>query len=86
MRAIRAMKHPGALCERLRDFIPAVLMTLAILTNPVATCAQNDRGCAWPLEMSPEGVANFQFPDNSARYWIMPFETQYDTMTMTCVR
>ena len=32
--------------------------------------------------MSPEGTANFQFPDNSARYWIMPFDTLYETMTI----
>lgn len=68
-----------------RIVIMAVLMTLAILINPVATCAKNynDRGCAWPLEMSPEGVANFQFPDSSARYWVMPFDTtRYEKMTI----
>ena len=59
------------------------LMVLAFLTNPYIAHAQNYRGCAWPLQMSPEGTANFQFPDNSARYWIMPFDTtKYKTMTI----
>jgi len=60
-------------------------MVLAFLTNTHVARADNYnyRGCAWPLEMSPEGTANFQFPDNSARYWIMPFDTQqYETMTI----
>ncbi len=62
-----------------------VLMALAFLINPVAACAQNFnyRGCAWPILMSPEGVANFQSPDKSARYWVIPFDTaQYETMTI----
>jgi len=65
--------------------ILAGLMVLTFLTNPHVARADNYnyRGCAWPLEMSPEGTANFQFPDNSARYWIMPFDTQqYETMTI----
>ena len=35
----------------------------------------NSRGCGWPLLLSPEGPANFQGPDDAARYWIMPFDT-----------
>ncbi|MDD2581609.1 MAG: hypothetical protein PHR66_06410 [Desulfuromonadaceae bacterium] len=67
-----------------RIVIPAVLMTLAILINPDVVRAQdfNYRDCAWPLEFSPEGSGNVQGPDGAARYWIMPFETQYDTMTI----
>lgn len=66
-----------------RAGILAGLMVLAFLTNPHVACADNFnyRNCAWPILMSPEGVANFQFPDNSARYWVMPFDTQYETMT-----
>lgn len=100
MKALSAIKHPDALCKRLRGFwpdklgrvkvlarfvIPAVLMTLAILISPVAANDQkyNYRDCAWPILMSPEGVANFQLPDKSARYWIMPFDTtQYEKMTI----
>ena len=61
-----------------------VLMALAFLISPGVTRAQdfNSRGCAWPLELSPEGSGNIQGPDGAARYWIMPFDTQYGTMTI----
>lgn len=65
--------------------IPAVIVALATLLSPDVTRAQNfnDRGCAWPLEISPEGSGNFQGPDGAARYWIMPFDTgQFPTMTI----
>jgi hypothetical protein len=43
----------------------------------------NSRGCGWPLLLSPEGPANFQGPDDAARYWIMPFDTtQYRAVTI----
>jgi hypothetical protein len=65
--------------------IPALIVALAALISPDLTRAQNfnDRGCAWPLEISPEGSGNIQGPDGAARYWIMPFDTsQYTTMTI----
>lgn len=61
------------------------LIALAFLINPDITRAQNynSRGCAWPIEMSPEGTTNVQAPDAAARYWVMPFDTtQYQTMTI----
>lgn len=61
------------------------LVAFALLNSPGITHAQdyNYRGCAWPLELSPEGSGNVQGPDSAARYWIMPFETtQYNTMTI----
>ncbi len=60
------------------------LIALAFLINPDIARAQNYnyRGCAWPLEISPEGSGNVQGPDRAARYWIMPLDTQYDTMTI----
>lgn len=43
----------------------------------------NSRSCGWPLLLSPEGPANFQGPDDAARYWIMPFDTtRYRAMTI----
>lgn len=66
--------------------VAAAVVTLAILLSPGAARAQNfnDRGCAWPLQISPEGSGNVQGPDGAARYWIMPFDTsQYPTMTIT---
>ncbi len=65
--------------------IALCLLGLAFLTSPPVALAEdfNYRGCAWPILMSPEGVANFQYPDKSARYWIMPFNTaQYEKMTI----
>ncbi|MFA5924116.1 MAG: hypothetical protein WC856_22965 [Methylococcaceae bacterium] len=61
------------------------LMALAFLINPDVVRAQNFnyRGCAWPIELSPEGSGNVQGPDGAARYWAMPFDThQYETMTI----
>lgn len=61
------------------------LMALGFLINPDVVRAQdfNYRGCAWPLQFSPEGSGNVQGPDGAARYWIMPFDTaQYETMTI----
>lgn len=60
------------------------LMALVFLLNPPVVRAQdfNYRGCAWPLLLSPEGSGNVQGPDGTARYWLMPFDPQYETMTI----
>ena len=58
------------------------LMALVLLVNPYVAHAQNVRGCAWPIEFSPEGFANFMIPETFARDFIIPFDTQYDTMTI----
>lgn len=68
-----------------RLVLPLVIFVLITLSSPYVTRAQNfnDRGCAWPLEISPEGSGNVQGPDGAARYWIMPFDTMhYPTMTI----
>lgn len=36
--------------------------------------------CAWPIELSPEGYGNILAPENQARYWLVPFDSTYDTM------
>jgi hypothetical protein len=36
--------------------------------------------CAWPIEFSPEAFGNIVAPDDQARYWLMPFEKNYDAM------
>jgi hypothetical protein len=61
--------------------IVAGLVVLALLINPDVTRAQNYRGCAWPIEWSPEGFGNVIAPDSTARYWAMPFDN-YETMTI----
>ena len=62
--------------------ILAGLLALAFLINPDVTRAQNSRNCAWPIELSPEASGNDLAPEYVARYWVMPFEPQYDTMTI----
>lgn len=61
------------------------LSAIAFLISTDVTHADdyNSRGCGWPLLLSPEGPANFQGPDDAARYWIMPLDTtQYRAMTI----
>jgi len=62
----------------------AGLMALAFLIDARVTRAEdfNYRGCAWPLQFSPEGSGNIGGPDGAARYWYMPFDRQYGTMTI----
>ena len=63
--------------------ILAGLTALAFLVSPDVTRAQNYRGCAWPIEASPEGSGNVVLPESSARDFFMPFDSkQYDTMTI----
>lgn len=57
------------------------LIALAFVANPHVIRAQNSRGCAWPIEWSPEGFGNVIAPDSIARYWAMPFDN-YETMTI----
>ena len=59
----------------------AALMGLVFLFHADILRAQNNRGCAWPIELSPEGFGNMLGPEQLARYWVMPFDN-YDTMTI----
>jgi hypothetical protein len=65
-----------------RISILGCLMALAFLTNPSVARAQNIRNCAWPIEVSPEGSGNVVLPETFARDFIIPFDTQYETMTV----
>src|SRR5512139_3932762 len=65
-----------------RGSIITGLMVLALLINPHVARAQNDRNCAWPIEFSPEGFGNMVLPESFARDFIIPFDTQYETMTI----
>jgi hypothetical protein len=53
-----------------------------LLLAPAAARPQNHRGCAWPIELSPEGWGNYLAPEILARYWAMPFQKQDGTMTI----
>lgn len=58
------------------------LLALACLTHSGPALAQLSKlsPCAWPIELSPEGYGNILGPDDLARYWLVPFDTNYDTM------
>lgn len=60
----------------------AGLIALALLSNPTVARAQNVRNCAWPIEISPEGYGNATGPESLARYFIIPFDPQHETMTI----
>ena len=64
-----------------RTILSAVLMALALLASPSTTRAQNSRGCAWPIELSPEGFGNWLGPESLARYWVMPL-INYDAVAI----
>jgi hypothetical protein len=72
---VTTMKAPHIL-------VLAGLLALAVLGNADVARAQNHRNCAWPIEVSPEGIANVVLPESFARDFIVPFDTQYDTMTI----
>ena len=65
-----------------RISILCCLMALAFLTNPDVARAQNYRNCAWPIEFSPEGSGNLVLPESFARDFVIPFDKQYETMTI----
>lgn len=58
------------------------LIALALVCESPVADAQNHRNCAWPIEFSPEGSGNMVLPESFARDFIIPFEPQYDTMTI----
>lgn len=60
----------------------AGLIALSILSNSTVAHAQNVRNCAWPIEISPEGFGNALAPEALTRYFLIPFDTKYDTMTI----
>jgi len=81
-------KHPCESEETTMNKLLTILTGFAAIAFLVSTDVAhaddyNSRGCGWPLLLSPEGPANFQGPDDAARYWIMPLDTtQYRAMTI----
>ncbi len=59
-----------------------VLAALTLLGSPDVARAENHRNCAWPIEFSPEGVGNMVLPESFARDFVIPFDVQYETMTI----
>jgi hypothetical protein len=59
------------------------LIALALLImSPAVAQAKSISNCAWPIELSPEGYGNATGPETLARYFTIPFDTQYDSMTI----
>ncbi len=65
-----------------RAGIAACLLALASLINPNVARAQNYRNCAWPITASPDGSGNLLVPENNERFFLMNFDTSYQTMTI----
>jgi hypothetical protein len=74
----------GDAMKMLSSWFVSGLLALAWLINPDLALAQPPlpqlSQCAWPIELSPEGYGNSLAPDDQARYWLVPFDTNYDTM------
>lgn len=71
--------------KALKRWLAIGLVSIATLSHPGLLQAQTPptfSACAWPLQVSPEGFGNYLAPDDQARYWMMPFEAAYDSMTI----
>ncbi len=69
--------------KRLSLWVYGTLASLAALTSSSLGQEQPPHqyaNCAWPIEVSPEGLGNLLGPDDGARYWLMPFDTMYQSM------
>ena len=58
------------------------LMALAVFINPGFAQAQNVNNCAWPIELSPEGYGNATGPELLARYFLIPFDAQSESLVI----
>lgn len=58
------------------------LMALVFFINPGFAKAQNVKHCAWPIELSPEGYGNATGPELLARYFLIPFDAQSDSLVI----
>ena len=65
-----------------RSSVLAGFIGLVFLITPVAGRAQNYRNCAWPITSSPEGYGNWAWPENNERFYLMNFDTAYQSMTI----
>jgi hypothetical protein len=60
----------------------AGLTAVAPAIAPSVSAAQNSTPCAWPYELSPYAAGNWAWPDTNARYWMMPLDSQWVSMTI----
>ena len=76
---------------------PLILIVgCAALANPQQAAAQSTAApsapsigqslatptCAWPFEWSPYGLGNWLFPDTGNRWWYMPIDAKWESLTI----
>jgi hypothetical protein len=68
--------------KNLSNWFFASAIALACLINSERAFA-NFSDCAWPITISPEGSGNVVLPEQTARDWLIPFDTtKNETMTI----
>jgi len=64
--------------------LAAMAVALAFLFNPSQSTAQQlpTPTCAWPFEWTAFGLGNWLFPDTGNRWWYMPIDPQWESVTI----
>ena len=62
-----------------------VAVAFAFLCSPGRSAAQPlpTPTCAWPFQWTAFGLGNWLFPDTGNRWWYMPIDPQWRTLTIT---
>lgn len=68
-----------------RFVVSPVLFALAFLCSAGVSTAQSlpTPTCAWQFEWTPNGPGNWFWPDTGNRWWYMPIDPQWQTVTLT---
>ena len=67
--------------------LASAVVALAVLGNPAKSTAQSlpTPTCAWPFEWTAYGLGNWLFPDIGNRWWYMPIDPQWESLTISGV-
>jgi hypothetical protein len=70
-----------------QSVLASVVVALVFLCNPSKATAQPlpTPTCAWPFEWTAFGLGNWLFPDTGNRWWYMPIDPQWQSLTITGV-
>jgi len=70
-----------------QSVLTSVVVVLALLGSPTKSAAQYlpTPTCSWPFEWTAFGLGNWLFPDIGNRWWYMPIDPQWETLTITGV-
>lgn len=68
-----------------RSFFAFSVAALASFYSPDKVAAQPlpTSSCAWPLAWTASGLGNWLFPDTGNRWWYMPIDPQWESLTIT---